>query len=548
LRTALLTLLLVTSALAGCIGAEDGVETASGPDAPEDATDPGDVTSFTKVHTPEEIAQIVTGYDDHPDVDVQRIGTSLEGRPIHLATVGDGPLELWVVGRQHGDEPTGGEAILLSIQALADPGAALPDDAPQVVDVLRQHREAILDDLTFHLVPVANPDGAAAYQRFTATGTDPNRDHFLFTHPFSRALREAFWERKPDACLDLHNEGTGETDYDAFGPEGPMPEDEPFARMLRDANLTVREVDAAGGNAGSYNENYHAPAPADDQPWPTAFHPGTHDMFCTARGAPGWTPEGAIEGGSNGATDPIFAWSTRLHQVTVAASALHWAGAYDATEPHVTKASGVLDRPVEHEVEVEEAGEATFQAVWRQTDAGGDHNPAPVRFTVTTPDGETLEGRPPHPEAWTSTVALDEAEPGTYTLRLQGAPGAEYELRTYTRPQRPDLVEVERTGEGLHLEAASSAPGDVRVRVSDVFDPADVAPSDYDPAPTDLHPTDGTATERLVAEWDRTLAPGDEVTIGEPDALEGQGPYRYTAAAGDRLDAGVEAAFNPAPD
>lgn len=546
MRRIALALLLVAAVLAGCVGADDPAGTASSPDAPDEAESPP-VVDFSKVHTPDEIAGIVAGYDALEDVDVQRIGTSLQGRPIHLATVGDGPFEVWIVARQHGDEPTGGEAALLTIEALAHPDAAVPDDAPQAVHDLHRHREELLDRLTLHVVPVANPDGAAAYQRGTATGADPNRDHFAFAHPFSRALREAFWERQPDACLDLHNEGLGDTDYDAFGAEGPLMEAETYDLLREDASLAVREVDAAGGNAGSYNENYRAPV-ADDYPNPTAFHPGTHDVFCTARGAPGWTPEAAIEGGSNGATDPVFAWATGLHQVTVAASALHWAGAYDASEPRVWKAGGPLGPRVHHEVEVEDPGEAVLQVVWRQTTTGGDHNPAPVRLTVTTPDGEVHEGRTPHPEAWTSTVRLPEAGAGTYTLEVDGPPDGVYEARTYVRPDAAGLVDVDRVDDGLQVVADDGAPGPVSVQLTDVADPTPVEAGDLAPPARQVQVLEGPVDTRLVVRWNLTLDPGDARLLEEPDALEAQGPYRWTAEAGDRLDAGVEDAHNPAPD
>jgi len=475
---------------------------------------------------------------------VEQIGTSLEGRPIQLATIGTGPTEVWLVGRQHGDEPTGAEAILLALETLADPDATLPSHAPASVQAMAQHRETLLDRLTIHAVPVGNPDGAAAYQRSTATGYDPNRDHFLFAHPFSQALREAFWQRKPDACLDLHNEGVSDTDFDAFGAEGPLMESENYGDLRDDASLAVREVDAAGGNAGSYNENYRAPI-AEEHPNPTALHPGTHDLFCTTRGAPGWTPEGAIEGGDNGATSPDLAWATRLHHVTIAAHALHQAGVYDAATPHVAKTAG--DGPAASEtVQLDEPGEATFRAVWRETPTGSDHNPTPTRFTVTTPDGDTLEGRTPHPEAWTSTVNLDEAPAGEYTLSLTGAIG-EHELRTYTQTSQDPLVTVERTDTGLRVSAANaSAP--VQVALADVADEADATPQDFAPAAERVTKRDGTVDERLTVQFTLSLEPGETVAIDEPEALDERGPYRYTATSGSIVDAGVEDAFNPAPD
>ncbi len=536
----LLVACLLAGPLAGCIG-QDG---APSEPASQQARALASI-GFEKIHHPDEIVEIVDELDKLPAVSTERIGTSLEGRAIQMVSLGDGDLELWIVGRQHGNEPTGAEAILLAIEALGNPEAQLPATAPAILQTFHEHRETLLERLTLHFVPVGNPDGAAAYQRGTATGQDPNRDHFAFTHPFSRALREAFWDVQPDACLDLHNEGIGSTDFDAFGPEGPMMEAEPYDRMRTDASLAVREVDAAGANAGAFNENYRSPPPADDRPNPTAFHPGTHDMFCTTRGAPGWTPEGAIEGGGNGATDDVFAWSTRLHEVTIAAHALHWAGIYDASQMNVWKASGVVEPTIEHTYELEEPGSLTLQTVWRQTATVGDHNLLPARFTVTTPSGQVHEGRMPHTEAWTSTVLLEDAKPGSYELSLTGAPAATYEMRAYAQPERPALVTLERTEQGMRLSASPQAQGSVEVRLSDVFDPAEVNASAFEPAAETLRIENGTVGQRQIAEWTLALDPGTRLTIEQPEDVDARGPYRFTASDEARLQTGVENALNP---
>jgi len=534
-----LALLLVTVPLAGCV-ADDPA-----PEADPASTEAGEasISWFEKVHAPDEIAERVEGYDDLEAAEVERIGTSLEERPIHLVEVGEGPVELWIVGRQHGDEPTGAEAILLAIEALADPDTRLPDHAPPVAKALQEHREQLLDRVTFLFVPVGNPDGAAAYQRTTALGQDPNRDHFLFTQPASDALREAFWDHTPDACLDLHNMGEGDTDYDAYGPEGPFMEDEPYQRMREEADRTVRQVDAAGANGGTFNENYRAPPPADDEPNPTAFHPGTHDMFCTARGAPGWTPEGAIPGGENGVDTHPFEWSTRLHLATVAGSALHWAGAYEATEPRVVNAhEGTADGAVASTVDVRGAEELVLQAVWRQTATEGDHNPAPASFTVTTPDGTTHEGRQPVPEAWTSTVHLDDPEPGSYELAFAGTAREHLELRAYVTPPGEPLVDVTRNAHNLTVTAADEAPGPVDVRVSDVADAPGSAVERPDAATRELN---GTVEARVLADAHATLAPGETLTLPTPRDWADRGPYSAVAATEDgRLHAVVEDAYN----
>jgi N-acetylmuramoyl-L-alanine amidase len=82
------------------------------------------------------------------------IGHSVEGRPIHAQRIGpeSAPVKLMVVGSVHGDEPAGKAVIARLRQSRLPRGTAL------------------------WLVDDANPDGAAASQRWNAHGVDLNRN------------------------------------------------------------------------------------------------------------------------------------------------------------------------------------------------------------------------------------------------------------------------------------------------------------------------------------------------------------------------------------
>jgi hypothetical protein len=86
-----------------------------------------------------------------PPLELRRIGTSAQGRPIMALRYGDGPRTVLVVGQTHGDEE-GGLRVLL--RALAGP---------------------VPDGVTLWVVPTMNPDGLALDTRFLADGADPNR-------------------------------------------------------------------------------------------------------------------------------------------------------------------------------------------------------------------------------------------------------------------------------------------------------------------------------------------------------------------------------------
>lgn len=536
-RTLLLALLLLVPALAGCLGAVDQAPAAA--DAPR--LDGGHVVAYEKIHTPAEITAILQNQSELPGVNLTVIGESGEGRPLHKVVVGDGPIELWTVGRQHGDEPTGGEAILQAISLLGEPDAELPDDAPPVLRTFLEHRELLKERATFVFVPVGNPDGAAAFQRGNARGVDLNRDHWAFTQPESQAMRDAFWEHWPDECIDLHNEGTSQSyDYDAFMPR-TLPESEMQRQLIRSAWQTVYEVDAAGGFGGGPNENYvlvDDPVRVEN---PTTFHPGTHDMFCSLRGAPGWTPEGAIPADDGPPVDDphAYGWSTRLHLITIASEALGAAGLYDGYLPTVVdKQPGGLTGPeARHRVDVPEDGDARIQVVWRQP-APRDKNPVPVRVEVVGPEGTSHEARKPMPESFTATVDLDDARKGTYLVRIQGPVGLDYEVRTYVQPTEPQHVLVQRTDEGLRIEDHS--PLKPHVTLTDVVD-ADVDVSAYDPPPDRVFAWNGTIAPRKGLVWELDLGPSQVVEIDTP-GRGNPGPYRWTATFADRVFTDVEAA------
>ena len=102
---------------------------------------------------------------------------SLEARPTVV-----------LIGQQHGDEPAGGEALLVIARELA-PGGLL---------------EPLLDRINVVLVPRANPDGAAIGQHATANGVDMNHDHLLLTTPEAQALARLVRNYRPIAVLDAH--------------------------------------------------------------------------------------------------------------------------------------------------------------------------------------------------------------------------------------------------------------------------------------------------------------------------------------------------------
>jgi hypothetical protein len=126
---------------------------------------------------------------------VTTLGHTSEGRPIVMAEVTDfqstcPQVTLFIVARQHGNEPAGTEATLAVLQQFA----AAPTSLEQ----------GILKYLRIFAVPVANPDGAAHDRRHNGNDADLNRDWSSRTQTETRVIYTAILAAHPDAVMDLH--------------------------------------------------------------------------------------------------------------------------------------------------------------------------------------------------------------------------------------------------------------------------------------------------------------------------------------------------------
>jgi hypothetical protein len=125
---------------------------------------------------------------------LRRIGRSQRGEPIPLLVFtrrsaggsAHRPTVL-IVAQQHGNEPAGSEAALVIATRLA-----------------RGDLRGLLDRIDVLVVPHANPDGAEAFVRDTASHVDMNRDHLLLRTPEARAIARIAREYRPDVVVDAH--------------------------------------------------------------------------------------------------------------------------------------------------------------------------------------------------------------------------------------------------------------------------------------------------------------------------------------------------------
>jgi hypothetical protein len=161
----------------------------------------------------EEMLEFVYGLQLKADnLHVRIIGTSQEGRPIPLLVFSNSGLSaaadlarlprpvVLLVGLQHGNEPAGGEAMLVLAKELAA-GTLKP----------------LLDRITVLIVPHANPDGAHYFRRSPHGTVDINRDHVKVALPETIALHRAVNEFQPQVFADAHEFSVATRWIEKFG-------------------------------------------------------------------------------------------------------------------------------------------------------------------------------------------------------------------------------------------------------------------------------------------------------------------------------------------
>lgn len=121
------------------------------------------------------------------------IGQSVLGKPIYKLQFGTGKTRILMWSQMHGNESTTTKALFDFINFLLSNTK------------LSNH---ILNDFTFCLLPMLNPDGAKLYTRENANGIDLNRDAQDLSQPESIVLRKTFETFQPNYCYNLHDQRT----------------------------------------------------------------------------------------------------------------------------------------------------------------------------------------------------------------------------------------------------------------------------------------------------------------------------------------------------
>ena len=110
--------------------------------------------------------ELMAACDTCPESSVEELGSSIEGRPVHVVIAGTGELKCWVTCRQHPGETMASwfaEGLLqrlISCHVSADPLVA-----------------QVLEKYTLYIVPNMNPDGSYhGHMRTNRVGSNLNRE------------------------------------------------------------------------------------------------------------------------------------------------------------------------------------------------------------------------------------------------------------------------------------------------------------------------------------------------------------------------------------
>ncbi|MCP1468556.1 murein tripeptide amidase MpaA [Sphingobium sp. OAS761] len=131
-----------------------------------------------------------------PGVAHRELGLTLDGQPLDLLTIGDGPKAVWLYARQHPGETMAEWWMEGALDRLLD-----EEDA--VARLLRKKA-------TLHIVPNMNPDGSRrGHLRTNAAGVNLNREWHepsMDRSPEVFLVRAAMDETGVDFAMDVHGD------------------------------------------------------------------------------------------------------------------------------------------------------------------------------------------------------------------------------------------------------------------------------------------------------------------------------------------------------
>ncbi|WP_439482088.1 M14 family metallopeptidase [Cyclobacterium plantarum] len=202
----------------------------------------------------------------------QVLGYSVEGRPIHSLTFGEGEIKVLLWSQMHGNESTATMALFDLFNFLEESST----------DKFADLRSTIRENLLLRFIPMVNPDGAERFQRRNVQDIDLNRDAIRQSSPEGIILKEARDEFEPEFGFNLHDQNVY---YNAQGTALPAtisvlapayneareinPVRSRAMKLIAGMNRVLQEE--VPGHVGKYNDTFEPRAFGDNfQKWGTS--------------------------------------------------------------------------------------------------------------------------------------------------------------------------------------------------------------------------------------------------------------------------------------
>lgn len=156
---------------------------------------PGVVESSLKERriTHKDIAPLIKNLQEHKRFKVKRVGESIEGRDLHLISIGTGDVDVFLWSQMHGDESTATMAIFDIFNFFKQ-------------DIFSEEKESLLKKVKLHFLPMLNPDGAEVFQRRNTLGIDVNRDALRLQSSEGILLKKIRDSLNADFGFNLHDQ------------------------------------------------------------------------------------------------------------------------------------------------------------------------------------------------------------------------------------------------------------------------------------------------------------------------------------------------------
>lgn len=216
-----------------------------------------------------DIAPLLQNFRNIPGVEVNKVGTSIEGRDLSLVSIGTGETSVFLWSQMHGDESTATMAIFDILNFLTDAS-------------FKAEKEKLLQNVRLHFLPMLNPDGAEDFQRRNALGIDVNRDALRLQSPEGKTLKKVRDSLDPDFGFNLHDQSKY---YNATGTPAQatisfLAPAYDFEKSINDVRGNAMKVivemnkalqKEAPGHVARYNDDFEPRAFGDNiQKWGTS--------------------------------------------------------------------------------------------------------------------------------------------------------------------------------------------------------------------------------------------------------------------------------------